>query len=255
MKKLISAYSEYGNVITGGRKSPFTFLELADQTLSGGISFLETIFLQELVKLYQPRHALVIGNAFGWSAHAIGFACHSTKVIAMDICTTDQSKLGRAITNKIQGGDVIAEVGESPKYTAALLKLHKIRNLDLIVIDGLHTNKQLLADYYGLLGYIDGDTVILCHDVLNWHMESAFYQMANDLETTHRAAILDRCDSGMGVIWPLTMTPVIDDYILSFRNVALDCEPSLYDYALKLAQSKAFCTLTKAVKDCVLGRR
>ena len=150
----------------------------------------------------------IIGNAFGWSTIVLALAFPSAKVVALDAgIEGEDNMVGIDLTNQIaknEGLNVIVEYGYSPYDIPRVAEKYFGNNFsfDLIFIDGLHTNEQLLNDFFSVNEFCNSRTIFIYHDIINWKMEYAFNQIKKVLSETHDSFILWRTTSGMGVSCP-----------------------------------------------------
>jgi predicted O-methyltransferase YrrM len=172
----------------------------------GGIAPIEVYLLESLSHVYSPKNIFIIGNAFGWSTIVMALAFKNANIVALDAGIEGNDNLfGINLTNKIaqeQGFNCHVEFGFSPEKTGEVIKNRFGKEkLDLVFIDGLHTNDQLLKDFDGVRDYCSNHTIYLFHDVINWEMTAAFERIKQCL-SLYDSKILYRTASGMGACVP-----------------------------------------------------
>ena len=98
--------------------------------------------------------------------------------------------------------------------------------VDFVLIDGLHTNEQLLRDFEAVAPHASADCVFVLHDVLNWHMLEAFHAL--DVGSDRERCILTRCPSGMGIVFPAAIDPSTREVIDAYCDETVDL-PAFHD--------------------------
>lgn len=146
----------------------------------------------------------------------------NAKIVALDAGVEGKDNMqGIELTNHIaneEGFNTIVEYGFSPQNTKEIVEKHfGNEKIDFVFIDGLHTNEQLLKDFYGVLDFCHKETLFLYHDVINWKMEKAFMEI-KDYLTNYNSMLLYRTTSGMGVSMPKSISSDIQNVFLSFTE-------------------------------------
>lgn len=190
--------------------------------IQGGISPVEVYLLESLSHEYNPQNIFIIGNAFGWSTIIMALCFPNAKIVAIDAGIEGKNNIqGIELTNSIakkEGFNIIVEYGFSPQDTKEVIEKHfGNKKIDLVFIDGLHTNEQVLKDFYGVIDFCHQETLFLFHDVINWKMERAFAEIKNYL-TNYNSMLLYRTTSGMAVSIPKILPSNIKDVFLSFTE-------------------------------------
>lgn len=210
--KLVTIYKENGFEVRCGlnpchyrnyQYAPFAILFKDGHIVStgGGIALQEIMFLEYLSTVYTPRNILVIGNAFGWSTLALSLLWPSSKLVAIDNCSEGLATDFINLTNETasqHGLNAKAIVGCSPNDVASIVNQHFDSQIDLVFIDGLHTNEQQIKDYNAVKQFCESG-IIFFHDVLSWKMESSFREIADDWSGS--ALLLHRTPSGIGCLY------------------------------------------------------
>lgn len=134
--------------------------------VSAAISLSDILAFQWISQFNPWRHALVIGNAFGFSTFVIIALSPGCSVDAIDAeVEGTENELGSLLTRKIANlhfPRVKLTKGFSPQD---LDKACHSDTYDFIFIDGGHTNDQLVADFKGIINRRSQSSVVYCHDV------------------------------------------------------------------------------------------
>lgn len=152
----------------------------------------------------------------------MAFCFENSKVVAIDAGIEGKDNmLGIDLTNKIAKEEKLnccVEYGFSPEDTPKIIKKHfQEEKMDLVFIDGLHTNEQLLKDFYGIKDFCHQNTLFFYHDIINWKMENAFEEIKKNL-TNYESILLYRTTSGMGVSIPRSMSSEVKQVIYAFSE-------------------------------------
>jgi len=199
----------------------FTYLFVNNQMVSngGGLHMTEIHLLECLATVLSPERIFVIGNAYGWSTLGIALAFPKAKVVAVDDGRAFGSREGIDWTNrtaKAEGLDVIAVGGTSPADVERIVGEHLTGKIDLVLIDGSHTNKQQTADFLACQAVASADCVYLLHDVVNWDMAESFMEIRRLTDATLKGEILTRTASGMGIFYPKPLAPGLEPLLFTF---------------------------------------
>ena len=178
--KLISAYRMEGIDICTGLAShdfgnlpsaPFTRFVKDGRSMTGGlgIALQEIYLLENLFGAYRPRHVLIIGNSLGWSTLAIAMPLPDSQIAAMDAGFDENAPYGLDLTNRMAasaGLDKVRAVkGASSQDVAGVVDAELDGRVDFALIDGLHTNEQVVLDYEAIARKAARDAVYLFHNV------------------------------------------------------------------------------------------
>ena len=235
--KAINLYKKYGYDIKtglnpmhfGGKASlyfPFTYVfekgSINELITGGGIAPVEVYMIESLSSVYEPKNIFIVGNAFGWSTIVMTLAFSKSKIVVIDAGIEGKDNmLGIELSNKIAKNEnlnFIVEYGYSPQNNRDIIGKHfGDEKIDFVFIDGLHTNEQLLKDFYGVLDYVHENTIFLFHDVINWKMESAFLTIKNYLRS-YNSTLLYRTTSGMAVCLPKQISDEISNIFDCFTE-------------------------------------
>lgn len=211
----------FGN--SGTMELPFTYFLKEGQLVckGGGIGASEIYFLEALFEDYKPTNIFVIGNAFGWSTTALSLICPDARVVAIDSCEEGGgATLGLQVTKLIserEGLDVVAVRASSPADVSAVCDEHFSSPIDFAFIDGDHTNEQMAADFEAILKQAHEETVYVFHDVINWKLTDAFWQIAEERpELIFK--LLFAPPSGIGIAYPPDLKPKIGAAVEAFAG-------------------------------------
>jgi predicted O-methyltransferase YrrM len=241
--KLVDLYASYGFQIRSSM-SPFLLTKISnspaeDGTFTyaikdgvnighsgGGISLSEVALMEDIGQVYAPQRVFAIGCSFGWSTLALAMAMPKAKIVAIDI-GLGMGKDGLELTNRIateRNYNVTDVLGASPADVPATVAAHLDGPVDMVFIDADHTNEAQTADFEGILPFCAPDAVFVFHDVMVCQMLDSFRAIAARLPG-HKARILTRTASGMGVLAPSGKLPelhhILDIYCDPFGVVAV----------------------------------
>jgi len=208
----ISGFSSYHFFNAG--EAPFTFFLRGQQTVGClGLALQEVMFLENFRDYLAPRRVLVIGNAFGWSTVALALIFPQAKTLAIDI---DAS--GVQFTNELIDCNHLsarAVVAESPTGVAGAVEKQLGGPVDFCLIDAMHDNQSLMADFGAVHAVAASDAFVLCHDVINWHMIDGVKQI--EAQYKLKSKLLTRTPSGMALIYSL-LNPAFESYLDCFSD-------------------------------------
>jgi cephalosporin hydroxylase len=129
-----------------------------------------------LEQLLAPRLAgtvFIVGASFGFSSLVLALLLPRARVVTLDNWSegTDVAA-ARAACEALSGlaedpgPRLVFATGESPADTAATIERHGDgQPVVVALVDGLHTNAQLVADCDGLEPWLDARSMLLLHDV------------------------------------------------------------------------------------------
>jgi len=186
---------------------PFMAVAYGQQTLStgGGIAPLEVLFLSSLSKSLGAQKVFIVGNAFGWSTFALGFANPNAHIVAIDALVAGAHAstafdINQQIIAQENFQHITLLLASSPNDVPRVVNQHLDGEIDLVLIDGKHTNEQQTLDFEAVVPFVGPRSVVLLHDVLNFNMAQSFNQLRKKYPQFH-AEILIRTPSGMGVFY------------------------------------------------------
>ena len=172
---------------SGYRFAPYTVMYKGETLLSSGwgISIDEIFFLQCLAEAgLNPSRIFGIGNAFGWSSVLLSLLWPKSRVVIIDagIEGSDNNE-GIFLTNQIaiqEDLNLSVIKGFSPKDVDWIINKHLGGKIDLVFVDGLHTEYQQKMDFRASLENASTECLFLFHDVINWRMERGFFQRSEE---------------------------------------------------------------------------
>ncbi len=171
----------------------------------GGLHMTELYMLECLAEAFSPKRIFVIGNAFGWSTLALSLCFPAAKVVAIDSDLAPGGNDGVAFVNQVaatEGLNAAAVVATSPQDVARIAAAELGGTIDLVLIDGDHTNDQQTIDFEACRAAASPDCVYLLHDVLNWELVPSFQTLVKAHGGELNAQLLTRTASGMAVLYP-----------------------------------------------------
>lgn len=184
--------------------APFTWFLKDGQSLTNGlgIAMQEVYLLEHLFAAFQPRRALVIGNAFGWSTLAIAALLKGGQVVAIDSGSDRNSLAGLELTNRLAArGKLPAKAvkGMSPGDVATIVDTTLGGPVDFAFIDGLHTGAQVVLDYTAVRTKAAADAVYLFHDVQEFGLGAGIAEI--ERLAGLKATMLAATQSGMAMLF------------------------------------------------------
>lgn len=223
LPKLFSIYRIAGlEPITG--HSPFHFFNWRDapftrflkgKELQGmfGISLQEVMFLEHFRDFISPCRILIIGNAHGWSTIALALIFPEARIVAIDPDST-----GVEFTNQLIAANGLAAkavVSRSPADVTRVVNEHLDGLVDLSLIDAIHENEAIKADFAAVKNVANDDACYLFHDVINWNMIGGF----KELLATHQlqGMVFTRTTSGMALAHR-NLSPEFSEYLNCFTD-------------------------------------
>jgi Methyltransferase domain len=212
----ITGYSPYH--FNNFRDSPFTIFVKNGQIVglpNFGLALQEVMFIERFPEYIAPKNVLVIGNALGWSTVTLSLMFPKARTVAIDVDATGISATNELIErNKLPA---LAVTARSPDDVAAVVQKHLNGPVDFCLIDAIHTNEALLADFTAVRPVAAPSAIYLLHDVINWHMIDAVNRILSSYSL--KGKIFTRTPSGMGLIYP-SISPEFDAYLSCFSDPA-----------------------------------
>jgi hypothetical protein len=113
-----------------------------------------------------------------------------------------------------------AVVARSPEGIAGVVAEHLSGAVDFSLIDAVHNNEAVIADFAAVTAVAAEGACHLFHDVINWHMIDGF----NQVLATHRLSgkVFTRTPSGMALAYS-RLSPEFEAYLDCFTE-----PPELY---------------------------
>jgi Methyltransferase domain len=232
--------------------SPFHFFNVRDVSFTiflkdsriwgcPGVALQEVMFFERFRDYIAPKRVLVIGNAFGWSTLALALIFPEAKTVAIDPDVEGVNFTNELITKNNLTARAV--VGRSPQDVAAVVEQHLGGPLDFALIDAVHTNEAVTADFAAVKKAAADGAFYLFHDVINWNMIEGFNAIL--AKYALKGKVFTRTPSGMALAYS-QMPPAFESYLNCFtepagvfatlRNVALangaDPIPSFRDFSM-----------------------
>lgn len=198
------------------RDAPFTqFVKDSEIVGCPGLALQEVMFLEHFRDFVAPRRILIIGNAHGWSTVAMSLIFPDARTVAMDI-----DEIGVERTNEViatYGMSAIAVTARSPTDVATVIRNHLGGAIDFCLIDAIHTEEALIADFAAVREVATQDALYLLHDVINWHLIDGFNQLLAQHELSGK--VFTRTASGMALAYR-SLSPDFTAYLDCFTEPA-----------------------------------
>jgi hypothetical protein len=165
-----------------------------------GISVWETILLESFCKTLKPSTIYIVGNGLGWSALALSLINPDAAVVVIDPDSGVDLVNRIAFRNNLR---CVAVRGYSPGDNKAVIDGYLGGHSDLVLIDGLHTNQAVVADFSSLHKICGSKATYFFHDVINFDLMDAFKEITA-IATAHdmTASLLPTAPSGMAIVYP-----------------------------------------------------
>lgn len=130
-----------------------------------GISLRDAWFIRLCADALGPARSLVIGNSHGISTMLIAEALRPEPLDAIDAETSMGSDSGTELTRRVAerlGLDVRVTTGFSPQDLDAACRFD---SYGFVMIDGEHTDEQILLDFQGIAHRCAERCIVFLHDV------------------------------------------------------------------------------------------
>ena len=128
----------------------------------------ECAVFRRLIQTTRPRHAFLIGNAFGFSSAYIAHVMEAhggESVVTLDSQTEGDgvrcARIAQRLTQTLGLRILTAIHGTSPYDVSAAVA---VEDHDLVFIDGLHAHPQVTYDFEALLPFTNSRTIFVWHD-------------------------------------------------------------------------------------------
>jgi hypothetical protein len=197
------------------RDAPFTrFLRGPELLGVAGLALQEVMFVEHFREFISPRRILIIGNAHGWSTIALALIFPDAKTIAID-----PDPVGVEFTNRLIAANNLparAVVASSPEDVGKVVKEHLEGSVDFGLIDAIHQNEAIKADFDAVRAVSTDDACYLFHDIINWNLADGL----NELLTKHQlqGKVFTRTASGMALGYS-RISPEFLAYLNCFADV------------------------------------
>lgn len=208
----------------GFRETAFTWLLHKGRPTTGnlGIALQEIYFLECLLAEWRPQRIFVVGNSFGWSTLALALICPQARVVALDACLTPDTKAGLVLTNLIAAEErlnAIAVRGVSPQDVENTVATRLEGAVDLVLVDGHHTNDAVVADFRAVRPLLADPCLLLFHDVQAFNLFNGIKSVVE--ESGLVGQLLLGTPSGMVALAdPLRLPPGVGEALEAFAPSA-----------------------------------
>ena len=151
----------------------------------------------------QAQNIFIVGNAFGWSTFALALACPQSNIVVIDnFQEGTQARVGHQLSLRIKDRQKFERVfllqASSPDDVATVAQQYfPAGKSDFMLIDGNHTNAQLLLDFAAVQKIAEEQHIVFLHDIINFEMTKAFVELRHQYKQLENAILL-RTPSGMG---------------------------------------------------------
>ena len=167
--EIIGGYPSY---FTGSVNSIcFNFLHTKNKLLStsAGISNNEIFLIYGISEFIKPKNILLIGNSYGVSAFFFSLIFPKSTLVAIDKFRTEGIKFTNKILKQLSKNKYAIKK-ESPKDIPAITKKYFNNNLDIVLVDALHTNNAQSKDFESVFPYLNDNSIVILHDVINCNL-------------------------------------------------------------------------------------
>ena len=193
----ITGFSSYH--FNNFRDAPFTIFGKDGQIFGFpdfGLALQEVMFIEHFRDYIAPKNVLVIGNSFGWSTVALALTFPGARTIAID-----PNAAGVNVTNELINRNklsALAVTGRSPDDVASAVRQNLNGAVDFCLIDAVHTNDALFADFVAVQAVAAPTALYLLHDVINWHLIDAVNKILASYSL--KGKVFTRTPSGMALL-------------------------------------------------------
>ena len=197
MTKIIGGYPSY--FTNSNHDTMFNFVVKKNRLLSTSASIAndELFVIFNLSKYINPKNIYVIGNSYGISSIALSILFPKAKLVGIDKFRTEGIKFTNNILKKISASNKVLQ-GDSPKDNCKIIKENfKNKKLDLVLIDGLHTNKAQINDYNSIEPFLSKKSVVIFHDVINCKLTKSYHSLTKKYNLNN--FLLNKTSSGMAL--------------------------------------------------------
>ncbi len=223
---VINAYKTQGYEVSFGDPNCLAtrlFRDGRAVNVSLAISLSDILVFQWIAGFAPWQRALVVGNSFGFSTLVIAGLCPGCYVDAIDAEIEGcENRLGSHLTTAIAKEHfpgVRLTIGFSPQD---LPKACRFEAYDFVFIDGLHTNDQLMADFSGICGRREKNSVVYLHDVGMAKMTAA-WSTIKSLFLTGNDSAFDLHFTSFGSALVISGYPELKEFMRNCSGSIQDC--------------------------------
>jgi len=175
------------------------------QYMGRSITKKEVSYFEKYKNQFNAPKIFIIGNAFGFSTFALNYIFENASIDVIDAESEGvHNKEGSRITNELikeNGFDINLTIGYSPQDIKTATRFEKY---DIVFIDGMHTNEQVLKDFYGIKPYLKTDWICFMHDVRLASLQSSMNEIIKNEHDIITSSIIELpemlSESGMGIV-------------------------------------------------------
>ncbi len=182
-------------------------------TIHSGIGYDELLLVGKLANIIIAKRIFIIGNGMGWSTIGLAILCPQARVIALEPDT------GIDLTNEIarvEGLNAQVLQGLSPNDNERAIRDGLGDIPDLILIDALHDEISVSADFRNLYGLCGHKPIYVVHDVLTFGLADMMKRLHGET-VEMEIRIAGATSSGMGFMSPRRLRDVVDPAISIFQ--------------------------------------
>ncbi len=178
----------------------FNFLVKNNKLLStsAGISNNEIYQIACLSEFIKPKNILIIGNSYGISAMFLSLIFPKSNLVAIDKFRNEGINFTNSILKKISKNKC-AISASSPEDIPSIAKKYFNDKIDLVLIDGLHTNEAQKIDFEAVYPYLTKNSLVILHDVINCNLIDSYEKICNKYKL--QSYLFTKSTSGMALIF------------------------------------------------------
>ena len=178
----------------------FNFLVKNDKLLStsAGISNNEIFQIAGLSEYIKPKNILIIGNSYGISAIFLSLIFEKSNLIAIDKFRTEGINFTNSILKSLSKNK-LAINASSPEDISTITKKYFNNKIDLVLIDGLHTNEAQTQDFEAVYPYLTKNSLVILHDVINCDLMNSYLKINKKYKL--KSYLFCKSTSGMALLF------------------------------------------------------
>ena len=211
--ELLGGYSPF--LVQNSRSAPFNYIHQNGvlKSTSGGIANDEASFLYSICELIKPKRILVIGNSYGFSTVFLSLANPKAKLVAFDKYRTKGLEVTSSLVKDLKDKHVVK--GSTPEDIPNLIDTYLDGQVDLVLVDAVHTNEMQSAEWPLYLPYLSESAVVCFHDVISCGLIPSFESLKSANKDKFVFRLVPKTSSGMG---------------LAIRTNVFDKHQNFFDY-------------------------